>query len=622
MDQNLITEVRGLLPQPTLSNNKQLHRNKRQSACQHLCLPSKAAMLIIIWAAVVGAMYYFIRSVVVVFIYSTNPFVMSSMSAYVSIYYAIFAFAMILYPLNGFMADVCCGRLRVVITSLCFLLVCGLLTCLIEIVVFLLKLESISYYEFLMDFSYHKLNVVYQFVFVLISVSALLFLIGQAGFRANFIQLGLDQLFEAPSNYLALFIHYATWAFQLGSVPLRIISSFLPCTYLWNVIPLKALLSLIPLITSILLVLLLIISWRKRQWFYSHPGQENPYKTVFEVLNFARKHRCPLQRSAFTYGDDNIPSRIDFAKERFGGSFSVEQVENVKTFLRILTVLFAVGPVLSLEVPSSYFVFPLFGLHFLHYHKFIGKDFCDTNEHTWETVFVDTGSLMTLLSLVCFFPTYIWITFSLLHKKSKNFFIRILIGIVLSLLGIISLLIIDVIGHSLNIADGHNGTQCMFEVYRTNVTISYPALNMHWSVLIPANLLMEIGPLIVIATTFEFISAQSPQSMKGFLIGVFFAIRGFFQFLNSTIILPFSLKHPWASGEMLENHPGISCGFVYLSLTCVVGLIGLSLFLIAAKTYKYRERNEGLFSQQHIEEVFDRDIAQAAADTDSDEYSD
>ena len=124
---------------------------------------------------------------------------------------------------------------------------------------------------------------------------------------------------------------------------------------------------------------------------------------------------------------------------------------------------------------------------------------------------------MTLLSLICFFPTYIWITFSLLHKKLKNLFVRILIGIALSLLGVISLLIIDVVGLSLNVTERHNGTQCMFEVYRTNVTISYPALNMHWSVLIPANLLLEISPLIVITTTFEFISAQSPQSMKGFL---------------------------------------------------------------------------------------------------------
>ena len=614
MDQNLstlTTEVKCLLPQsPMASVNKHLHQKKVQSACQHLCLPSKAAILIIIWAAIVGAMYYFIQSIAVVALY-TNPLTATSLSTYASLLYAILAFAKIFnYPLSGFMADVCCGRLRVVTISLCLLVVCGLLICFVEIIMFLLKLYTISYNDFSM---YLHNNTVLQFALMLVPAAIILFLIGLAGFQANFIQLGLDQLFEAPSNYLALFIHYATWAFQLGSVPLKIITSFLSCTYLWNEAPLKALFSSTPLITSILLCLLLMLSWRKCQWFNSEPGRDNPYKTVFKVINFARKHKHPLRRSAFTYGDDNIPSRIDFAKERFGGSFSVEQVENVKTFFRILIVLFVIGPVLSLEVPSSYFVFPLFGLHFLHYHKYIGKDFCDTNKHIWETVFVDTGSLMTLLSLICFFPTYIWITFSLLHKKLKNLFVRILIGIALSLLGVISLLIIDVVGHSLNVTEGYNGTQCMFEVYRTNVTISYPALNMHWSVLIPANLLLEIGPLIVIATTFEFISAQSPQSMKGFLIGVFFAIRGFFQFLNSTIILPFSLKHPWASGE---NHPGISCGFVYLSLTCVVALIGLSLFLIAAKTYKYRERNEGLFSQQHIEEVFDRDISQAAADTD------
>ena len=82
--------------------------------------------------------------------------------------------------------------------------------------------------------------------------------------------------------------------------------------------------------------------------------------------------------------------------------------------------------------------------------------------------------------------------------------------------------------------------------------------------------------------------------MKGFLIGLFFAIRGLFQFLNSIIAFPFSLKHPWASGEMLEHPPVTNCGFVYFLFTCVVGLIGLILFSVAAKKYKYRARNEGM----------------------------
>ena len=118
---------------------------------------------------------------------------------------------------------------------------------------------------------------------------------------------------------------------------------------------------------------------------------------------------------------------------------------------------------------------------------------------------------------------------------------------------------------------------------------------MHWSVLIPPNLLLGIGPLLVVATTFEFISAQSPQSMKGLLVGVFFAIRGLFQFLNSIIIIPLSLKQPWASERMLEHPPVTNCGFVYLLLTCVSGLIGLILFSVAAKKYKYRRRDEGMF---------------------------
>ena len=38
--------------------------------------------------------------------------------------------------------------------------------------------------------------------------------IGVAGYMANFIQFGLDQLLEAPSEYLGLFIHWAKWVYD------------------------------------------------------------------------------------------------------------------------------------------------------------------------------------------------------------------------------------------------------------------------------------------------------------------------------------------------------------------------------------------------------------------------
>ena len=55
--------------------------------------------------------------------------------------------------------------------------------------------------------------------------------------------------------------------------------------------------------------------------------------TLIQVLNYARKHRYPQRRSAFTYFNEEHPSNMDFGKEKFGGPFTEEGVEDVKTVL-------------------------------------------------------------------------------------------------------------------------------------------------------------------------------------------------------------------------------------------------------------------------------------------------
>ena len=212
------------------------------------------------------------------------------------------------------------------------------------------------------------------------------------------------------------------------------------------------------------------------------------------------------------------------------------------------------------------------------------------------------------------FPLYIWIVFSLLRKKIPKLFHRLGVGIVICILGVVSLLIIDVVGHSVNKAAITNNTQCMFQMslsFTDNSTsLKYPTLNLHWSVLIPPNLLLGIGPLLVVQNRLVHMNAAS-------VVGVFFAVRGLFQFLNSIIIIPLSLKQPWASERMLEHPPVTNCGFVYLLLTCVSGLIGLILFSVAAKKYKYRRRDEGMFCQHDVEEIYDRYLPQPAVDDSS-----
>ena len=593
-----------LLPpeQPPTSSSQQ----KVTQTCRllnNVCLPSKGAIYILFSAAVVGCIYYTMTGIAANFIVSSSPYLNFPISIYFCLPYAILALVMVFYPLSGFIADVYCGRFRIIRISLCLLLLHLILICIIEIIG-LAKLQSVKFYRY-PEFFYSPLGV----CVVVFSLAALtFFVLGLAGYQANFVQFGLDQLFEAPSHHLGLFVHYAVWSFQLGSVPVLLLPVFWCKNHKLKMV-IYYILYPLPLVTLILVSALLFVNHGRKSWFFTEVRRKNPYKTVFKVIKFARNHSHPLRRSAFTFSDNFIPSRLDFAKERYGGPFTTEQVENVKTFLRILVVLLSIGPVFMTDIPASYLVFPLLSFHVFQY---IGTEPC-TGEHALETLLIGSGNLMFLISTMVFFPLYIWITFSSLHRKFKGIFRRIQAGAILCLLGVAILLIVDTVGHSLK-QTGFNRTesQCMFQFHAINYTLLYPALNIHWSALIPSNILLGIGPLLVITATLEFISAQSPQSMKGFLIGAFFAIRGLFQFLNSIIIIPLSLKHPWASGEMLENPPVTNCGFVYLLFTCVFGGIGFVLLSIAAKKYKYRRRDEGLFRQQDVEEIYDRYLKEAS----------
>ena len=431
---------------------------------KHICLPSKAAVLILLWTAIVGTMY---NTSITLSVTSILAFPQSQpgLSAYDPLPYAILAIVMMFYLLSGFIADVCCGRLKTVVARLTFLLISN-------VFVLLGLLVSLTTMHHVVQRLTDNHGII---VLILYTFSLLFFIVGLAGYQANFIQLGLDQLFEAPSQYLGLFIHYAVWTFNsAGSLVLFII----PTLFCVKTIRTTMLLLILQLTLMVIFILLLLISWWKRRSFHSEPGWSNPYKTVYNIMKFVRNHRYPLRRSAFTHSDNYIPSRLDFAKERFGGPFTTEQVENVKTFLRILFVLFAVGPVFSMEVVASVFIFPLTSLHTIHHINFKSKEWC-TSEGVLKLL-SGIGSMKNIAASVIVFPAYIWIVFYGFRRKVPKLFTRLGVGIVICLLGVISLLIIDVVGHSLNRENITNQTRCMFQATLTNEsTFTYPTLNMH-----------------------------------------------------------------------------------------------------------------------------------------------
>ena len=77
------------------------------------------------------------------------------------------------------------------------------------------------------------------------------------------------------------------------------------------------------------------------------PITQNSFKLVYRVIKFAIRNQHPRCRSAFTYCEDELPSRLDLGKLKYGGSFTTEQVEDIKTFLRLVMVVFSACAITS-----------------------------------------------------------------------------------------------------------------------------------------------------------------------------------------------------------------------------------------------------------------------------------
>ena len=562
-------------PLVSTSRRTTVYPSIKYLSTEHFCIKSKAVCIILLCSVIVGFIHFVAVNAALQLLTELSSLLIIGSSPFV-ILYSFVAFVLVFYPLNGLLADIYCGRYKIIAISLTLIL-CSSVVALVPVV-----------FHYFLHYSSSEI-VVYVFAgFALLTAT-----IGIAGYGANFVQFGLDQLLEAPNQQQALFVHWALWCYDLLSVVAVGFAAYVQCNkiYLYSTrYKVMIVVAFVLFIAGFSCATLLFICCRKHQLYYAELKQHNPYKVIVKILGFAIKNRHPFQRSAFTYYDIERPSRLDFAKERYGGPFSTEQVEDVKTLLRVLLVLLTVGPIFVMELlPSNAISRYYIGLHIV---------LVDWEQHcTWEWFFLYSGLVRYCISTI-FLPIYIWIVFSLLYNKVPRIFTRLGLGILLYFLGTVYLLIIELAGHG--VQDGTDG-KCIFDISSDNSTsqsLSFPLLGMHWSVLILFDLLLGIGPTLVTVTMLEFISAQSPRSMKGLLFGLFFAMRGIFQLVASIMLTPFASMKVW-SGVHLSS---VSCLSGYLLLTCIISILGIIVFLIVARKYKYRERGNQRVAIEFIPE--------------------
>ena len=256
-------------------------------------------------------------------------------------------------PLAGWLADVKLGNYPVFRIGSILLFLGSILGC----SVCLLVLENVGELNGLVRI--FSGAIAPTIVYTLVSIGVLSCLV-------TALQLGLDQMPDASAANISSFIAWFVCSFFLGLWFAEAVF-FIPSFCTRNIVALQdlnmllnsdktlaQLTTLVPVLYTAVICIFLFICAPK--WLIIEPKSSQSIKIIYQVLKFAAKHKAPINRSAFTYWEDDIPSRMDLGKSKYGGPFTTEQVEDVKTVLKFLVVLLPFSIVL-IALGSSIFVY-------------------------------------------------------------------------------------------------------------------------------------------------------------------------------------------------------------------------------------------------------------------------
>ena len=503
----------------------------------------------------------------------------------------------LLYPLVGHLTDVYLTRYRSLKLSFGILIFTGCAA----VVYSGIDLAASIIWK-IGIFHHWKTVIVWIIMFLVYSV-------GLGLFQANAIQFGLDQLLEAPTPKLIAFIHWYYWAQNVGSLAffyitesgliiskeIDLMTNATISQALYKQLSSSVVIPLLIGLTIILTGVLIKICTTKKHFYVQKTGL-NPFKNIYKVLKYSWKHKVPEHRSAFTYWEEDIPRRIDLGKNKYGGPFTNEEVEDTKTFLRILPLLLC-----------------LFGYH-------LAGDGYSAPEQLQRTscpslpvlllIVINPLHMSTLVAVVGI-PLYRLVIMKVFPGlKDVRMLTKMWMGLYLSLLQVV-LYIIVVVNHDTTYWQQHHTvisyqnkfthtrecciirTGCNFiskpEIWNCQ-QYNDPVDNTYlWFIIL--QLLNGLSSLLVSMTVFEFICAQAPRTTQGLLIGLWYAT--------------FSIRY-LAVGILDNLITERRSWLIYEGMKGFLILVSLVLFWCVFRRYRYRQRDEIVNVQGMIEDTHDK----------------
>ena len=235
--------------------------NKRRETCWKLSytprkLKNKGAILVLVWSYLVMSVFHLLLE--------------HTTTGYDKVWQIVVG---IVLPLSGWLADTYIGRYKLMRYSLWMLWLATVLA-------------MVSSVTSQLSDAYNEIRIVWTLLLVAMAT-------GLAGFQANIIQFGIDQLHDASTTEIKSFIIWYVWTIFGPGVVIDFAFFCIPKQY--------EIFTLLYVCVNVTLALVLMILCDNSRWLIKEPVVKNPFRLVYQVIRYVIKNKQPRQRSAFTY---------------------------------------------------------------------------------------------------------------------------------------------------------------------------------------------------------------------------------------------------------------------------------------------------------------------------------
>ncbi len=463
-------------------------------------------------------------------------------------------------PIAGLLASTYFGRYKTLYSGLWLMWAGSVVTVVVFILLWLFPPAG-SYDELTLWFS-------------VLSIAAAGYSAGLTLFLVTAVPFGLDQMPDASGDQIKAFIHWYGWSLIAGLVAIPLLQDTALCLHSnYNInkdMEVTVLFCL--LLNTVLLTIALCSNFLLRGWLTVEPEGSNPLKPFCGILKFAAKHKIPVRRSAFTYWEAEKPSRIDLAKNKYGGPFSNEQVEDVKTCLRMLAVI------ASISVPLS-----AFSAYLTSVIMNVPLQLSTSNDTICYTSVSFIGlSVFLLYFAVCEVLIHPLIE-RLFQSSLKKIGLSLTLPIIASLLFLVSTTVWYI--HT-------TPTTCVL------TSLTFP-VNRLWT-LVPEMVLLYSFGFLFHTSILEFICAQAPYVLRGMLVGLMYSV------CLANYGFGAGVYCVWRRVYMEMDTDSPSCGVWFYVVTTITAILGCVLWCAVAKWYKRRERDEPEMCRIFAENYYSR----------------